>query len=455
MRGTLTVRLIAALSVVGTGQASELPRRPFPQHVRYAAGTIKPDNHHQSTMDDDVRRFYGWWKSSYLIDADDIDGKPAYRVCIGRDEAARTVSEGQGYGLIIIALMAGHDPEAQRIFDGLLAFALAHPSENSKALMAWQIPYSEGDGDSAFDGDADIAYALMLADAQWGSAGRFNYRDAARQRLNALRRWATARRTGLPMLGDWVRGNDDQIDETMARTSDFMPAHFASFARYTRDRRWRRSADQSRAAITMIQASLSPATGLLPDFVTQLDQTPQAAPADFLEGAHDGAFFTNAARVPWRIATDALINGNPASIAQARKISHWIESQTKGRAEAIRAGYALDGTPIDEGDYFTDLYAGPFGVAAMTDPAQQAWLNAVYDAVRHHHEDYYEDSVGLLSLFVMTGNYWDPTIAIPPADRRASPAATARAAAVRRAARSAAAAPSRPRGHAAPPSPRG
>lgn len=459
MLGLLSLRLIAALTaasaIVGTTQAADRPQRPFPQHVTYAPGTIKPDNHRQSTMDDDVRHFYAWWKSRYLVEAGTIGGAPAYRICIGSEDAARTVSEGQGYGLIIVALMAGHDPDAQQVFDGLLAFTLAHPSENAKALMAWQIPFVEGDGDSAFDGDADIAYALMLADAQWGGHGRFNYRAEARQRLAALRRWATARQTGLPMLGDWVRANDNLIDETMARTSDFMPAHFVSFARYTNDRRWRRSATRSRAAITMMQASLSPATGLVPDFVTRLDQAPEAAPAGFLEGAHDGAFFTNAARVPWRIGTDALLNGDPDSIAQARKISHWIERKTDGRPQAIRAGYQLDGTVLDEGDYFTDLYAGPFGVAAMADPAQQDWLNAVYDAVRHHREDYYEDSIGLLSMLVMTGNYWDPTIGTRPADRPASAARRTPAAANRPAARSAAAGPNRPRGHAAPPSPRG
>jgi hypothetical protein len=52
-------------------------------------------------------------------------------------------------------------------------------------------------------------------------------------------------------------------------------------------------------------------------------------------------------------------------------------------------------------------------VAAMTDPSQQQWLNDVYDAVATTHEDYYEDSVDLLSLLVMTGNFWDPTTVAP------------------------------------------
>ncbi len=56
-----------------------------------------------------------------------------------------------------------------------------------------------------------------------------------------------------------------------------------------------------------------------------------------------------------------------------------------------------------------DFMPAPFDMAAMANPAQQGWLNAVYAALRQHHEGYYEDSVTLLSLLVMTGNYWDPT----------------------------------------------
>ena len=46
----------------------------------------------------------------------------------------------------------------------------------------------------------------------------------------------------------------------------------------------------------------------------------------------------------------------------------------------------------------------------MTADGQQSWLNAIYDAVRNRQEDYYEDTVTLLCLLVMTGNAWGPVI---------------------------------------------
>jgi hypothetical protein len=45
----------------------------------------------------------------------------------------------------------------------------------------------------------------------------------------------------------------------------------------------------------------------------------------------------------------------------------------------------------------------------MTVPGQQQWLNALYDAVSNVSEDYFEDSVTLLCLLVLTRNFWDPT----------------------------------------------
>jgi len=44
----------------------------------------------------------------------------------------------------------------------------------------------------------------------------------------------------------------------------------------------------------------------------------------------------------------------------------------------------------------------------MTTESGQEWLNADYDAVVDRSEDYYEDSVTLLCLIVLSGNWWGP-----------------------------------------------
>lgn len=392
--------------------AASNPRHPFPQHLAYAPGTIRPNHRNQAEQDDDVRAFYDQWKTDYLVAAGTTPaGHPLYRVSFGQTNPGRTVSEGQGYGMIIIALMAGYEPQAQPIFDGLWEFSRAYPSKIDPRLMGWQVPTDPGGSDSAFDGDADIAYALLLADQQWGSDGRINYRAEAEQVIAGILESTIGPASRLPMLGDWVQPDGAQYNQYTPRSSDFIPGHFRAYRHATGDPVWSEVITNSQAVISSLQANFSLTTGLLPDFIvpaSSADHTPQPAPPDFLEGPNDGSYAYNATRDPWRLGTDALLNNDPISLAQVHKISVWAETSTGGVPTNIKPGYQLNGDPIPPGNFFTTVFASPLGVAAMTVPDQQQWLNAVYDAVYDTHQDYYEDSVTLLCLLVMTGNFWDP-----------------------------------------------
>ncbi len=388
--------------------SAEPPRRPFPQHMRYAPGTIKPGGFSQAQQDADVIKAYQDWKAAYLVLAGD-----QYRIAFGKKNPnkARTVSEGQGYGMVITALMAGSEAQAQTIFDGLWKFARAHPSSGDARLMAWQVPTAKGDKpDSAFDGDADIAYALLLADRQWGGTGTIPYKEEAMRLIEAIKASTIGPNSKLPLLGDWVKGSTS-YNEWQTRSSDFVYGNFRAFGRATGDATWAQVVTATQSVVTSLQASASPATGLLPDFIVAQSKAPfvpKPAPPKFLEDTKDGAFNYNACRDPWRIATDALLNNDAVSLAQARKMSAWIAKATGGDPGKLRAGYKLDGRPLSGSDYFTTAFAAPFGVAAMTDATQQAWLDKLYARLRTAREDYFEDSINLLCLLVMTGNFWDP-----------------------------------------------
>ncbi len=379
---------------------------PFPQHVTYAPSSMLPSHRTQAQLDDDVRAFYDQWKSEFLIEAGmDANGIMMVRVAFGKAEPnySTTVSEGQGYGMLIVPMMAGYDPDAQSLFDGMWAFARAHPSEIDSRLMDWNVPEPEGNA-SAFDGDADIAYGLLLADAQWGSDGRVNYKAEAVSMIGGILESTIGSESHLPMLGDWVNVGEPQYNQTTPRSSDFMLANFRAFGKATNDPVWGDVVLQSQNTMLNIQNNFSTETGLLPDFI--VDGEP--APPNFLENPTDGSYNYNAGRDPWRVGMDALLHDDPSSRAIVQKISHWVEASANGDPNNIRAGYELDGTPLPESEYFTTFFVSPMGVAAMNDPAQQEWLNAIYDSVFQNHLDYYEDSVNFLCLLVMTGNFWTP-----------------------------------------------
>jgi hypothetical protein len=417
-----TIYHVASVSDDGMPGTGNHPRQaaaaqhPFPQHVAYAPGTIRPSHRSRAQQDDDVRAFYTYWKANYLVAAGITpQGNPLFRVSFGSTDPSVTVSEGQGYGMIIVALMAGYERQARVIFDGLWRFSRARPSDGDSRLMGWRVPPEPGGNYSAFDGDADIAYALLLADRQWGSDGRIAYHAEAEQVIAGILESTIGPASRLPMLGDWVDPDGATYNQYTPRSSDFMPDHFRAFGRAVNNPVWDEVVNNSQAVISSLQSNFSPATGLLPDFIVPVsgtDHTPRPAPPYFLEGPNDGNYYYNAGRDPWRIATDALLNDDPVSMAQAQKIARWAEAAAGGVPANIKPGYELDGTPIPPGDYFTSFFAAPLGVAAMTVPEQQKWLNRIYDTVRVSREDYYEDSVTLLCLLVMTGNYWDPATVV-------------------------------------------
>ncbi len=413
--------------------AATPPARPFPWHVNYAPGTITPD-FSQMSLDNDVRAFFDRWKADYLVSAGRTpNGTPMYRIIHSKHKPQETVSEGQGYGMIIMILMAGYDPAARTIFNGLWAFAGQHPSSIDHRLMAWQVPENPDTGiDAAFDGDADMAYGLFMADNQWGSDGAVNYRRQAEQLLTAIMESMIGPQSHLPMLGDWVNREGAPYSQYTPRSSDFMPGHFRCWYTITKNSAWLDVLHATQAAISKVQENHNPTTGLLPDFlvpVSATDHCLQPAPPNFLEGPDDGHYEYNAGRDPWRIGTDALLNNDAVSLTQTKKIADWIFTTTNGRAKNIKDGYFLDGRPLRPDDDFTSFFAAPFGVAAMTRPNQQAFLNDIYTAIRQRHEDYFEDSVTLLCMLVMSGNFWAPTppgrhpVITIPAEKTSLPAA--------------------------------
>ena len=417
---------MASLSLLGVPDlaiAQSAPQHPFPQHIEYAAGSLRPNQRTQSQQDDDVRALYEAWKSRYLAAAGmEPDGHPRYRVRIGRAPGDRTVSEAQGYGLLIAAMMAGHEPAAQTIFDGLLEFSKDHPSEIDPRLMDWKVEADEvpdaSGNDSAFDADADIAYALLLAQQQWGGGGRFDYAQEAAQVLAGLLESVIGPASRLPMLGDWVDPDGTSYSQWTPRTSDLLPDHFRTFERATGLSVWGDVADVAHSTVELAQASYAPFSGLVPDFlepVSPTDSTLRPADPNFLEGPNDGAYYYNSTRVPLRLGCDALLRGDALSRTQVQRISLFIEAATLGNPAAVRAGYALDGTPLPGSGFFTTAFAAPLGVAAMLTPSHQMWLNDLYDAVRLSDESYYEDTLALLSMLLMSGNFWGPdTFAVAP-----------------------------------------
>ncbi len=379
---------------------------PFGSHrLPYASGMLRPSGG-QSALDDQVIDYYRRWKSAFLRQN---CGNGWYQV-ISPDADHPYVAEAQGYGMVIVATMAGADPDAKKIFDGLVKWMIDHPSSINPDLLAAEQDAScrsVNGGDGATDGDLDVAYGLLLADRQWGSSGVYDYRQLAIRHINAIKKDEINSATNLLKLGDWSSPGDEYY--YISRTSDWMVDHFRAFRRATGDSAWDTIRSAHQRLIGTLQADYSPNTGLLPDFVVDTGTTPRPAPGEVLEDARDGQYWWNACRTPWRIGDDAVTSGDAASLAAARKLNSWVKSKTGGDPNKIAIGYRLDGTAISGGS--EAAFFAPFAVAAMTDSGSQAWLDALWNKMRATPIDtgsYYSASIQLQVMITVTGNHWVP-----------------------------------------------
>jgi endoglucanase len=357
--------------------------------------------------------FYADWKATYLREC---CGEGRALVDVGADgkwvgggtaDNTLTVSEAHGYGMLVLVLMADHDPDARRLFDAMLTYRDDHPAASNKGLMAWnQLNTCENAGadvggeHSATDGDLDIAFALLLAAKRWPDGG---YKTRAIEVLDGTLARVKAPGADFLTIGDWA-----QTDATYAattRSSDFMPSHFRAFAAASGDPVWTAILDQTYAAFDAAGSDL----GLVPDFITGMPHTPKPAEPMFLEGDGDGALSWNAVRVPWRLALDDLLFSDPRAHQRLLAFNAFIRAATKGDPAAIRDGYFLNGQPVHPdwagGMAFTSMFA----VAAMSDPDGQVWLDALWShmlATPLREDDYYGNTLKLLALITLTG-LWD------------------------------------------------
>ena len=156
-----------------------------------------------------------------------------------------------------------------------------------------------------------------------------------------------------------------------------------------------------------------PDTGLLPDFIqphsAQDHRRDQQLPGSSKDRTTATTTTTLAAH-PWRIGADALCTGTQRLQRRLRRSLAGPARPPTGSRAQFKSGYHLDGTPLPDSDYFSIFFVAPLGVAAMCDPGLQTWLDDIYAAViASTDEDYYEESVALLCLLLMTGNFRDPT----------------------------------------------
>ena len=393
---------------VGIGTAA--PQRPFPQHVTYTPGILKPTHVSQPEMDAAVVAHYDAWKANYVKTLPNTEPLQKW---IKFDKSDSTVSEAIGYGMVIAAYMADHAG-----FDAMLHYVKAHPSRIGKNLTAWKQSLKDGSmqnvsgPDSATDGDMDIAYALILADRQWGSNGPIHYQKEALRVLTDLLTYCVNPTDSSILPGDWA----SQDATPHSRASDYMVDHLLAYADFdtTHSTEWMKVYNRITTTVNHQFANGSGETGLMADFYVKSGSDYIPVTHKYLETPHDGDCFYNACRIPWRLPMAYILTGKKDLKDPQVKMANWISRTTDKQPRNIKAGYWVTNGPNGNtfGNYNDLAFTAPFAVNAMLGNDPQ-WLNRLWTSITGSDfgltQGYYADAIRLQVLLVVSGNWWLPT----------------------------------------------
>jgi len=395
---------------------------PFPQNRESSPRCVYPLGY----LNADVMAAYGQWKTDLVVSAgNDSKGMPMRRVQrTGSDPvsmytpAMSTVSEGIGYGMLVAVFMGSKDD--QMLFDDLWRYSQAHLDSNG--LMNWAIT-ADGKGTpgngAATDADEDIAFALLMADKQWGSAGTLNYLNLAKAQINNI--WLHE------IVDSKLAGPGDGWGPTNLwaniNISYFAPAYYRLFKMVDSGHAWdaviQTTYDTIMYALTTMNGNAS--NGLVPAWCASNTNNGVTT----ISGSQAGPFNYqyDSCRTPFRIALDWCWNGETRAQAYLMKTSSFFSGI--GAANIVD-GYDLNGnkhvqfSPANTAPTIAQqsaAFLGPAGVGAMSSATYQSFLNDAYTRVATRQAlvggAYYDESWTVMSLLMLTGNFLDYTVIQP------------------------------------------
>jgi endo-1,4-beta-D-glucanase Y len=303
----------------------------------------------------------------------------------------------------------------QKLFDGLWKYEQQFLDQHG--LMHWYIkadgsgPGSGGTG-GATDADEDMAFALIMADKQWGGQGSLDktYLDLAKGQLKNI--WDNE-----ILDSKGVKPGDGWGDWSTLNISYFAPSWYKTFATVDSGHAWNQVITTSYDVIdnSLNAANGNKDNGLVPAWVAC--GTTSCSPNANAWGDKPGQSPTNyqydSCRTPFRVGLDYCWNGNDRAKSYVAKTSGFFSGIG---ASKIVDGYKLDGTPQPGNSGSAGksaAFIGTAAVGAMSSSGFQSFVNDAYTSVASLQAlmggTYYEDSWTVLSLLAMTGNFFDLT----------------------------------------------
>ncbi|WP_281231285.1 glycosyl hydrolase family 8 [Flavobacterium gelatinilyticum] len=364
---------------------SQSQTQPFPANKVYGNGLMAASKNSQ-----DAQENYNTWKANFT----ETCSNGRYRVKF--DASWETVSEGIAYGMLLSSYMAD-----KALFDGLWLYY--KDNVNANGVMNWKINGCSGaiGFNGATDAELDAAFALIIADYQWGSTGTINYKNDGKTLIAAIKNHEVEANTYVLKPGDQFGGSQ------ITNISYFSPAYYRAFGAFTNDEAfWNQVASKAYTIINNNLTQNNAVGGLVSDWCEASGAYSSQA-GGYNQGGRTYSY--DAARTPWRIAVDYVWNGNADAKIYLKKSSDFVRVNLGGTSN-IKDGYNQNGSV--SGQWHNATFVGAFACAAMAGENQEH-LNASYNDLKNLNEpnSYFNHTLKTLYSFLLTGNFYLPPTA--------------------------------------------
>jgi len=364
--------------VTDTFKSTNSAAKAFPQNKAPSGGTCEIAKN-ASKFNTAISQIYARWTKNFVRS----DGSNLKVICPEQENGV-TTSESMGYGMLITAAMGDKDS-----FDKMWGYV---KGKLSGGLMTWKT----GSQGSATDGDEDIAYALYMADAQWGG-----YKTDADAMASAI------------LAGDI--SSDVVVGGNMFK-STFNASYFAPAA-------YRKFQGSFASVISktygLVNANINAATAGIPTDWGDPSSGAPVAPSSQVTSPIDGiALGYDAARVAWRLGLDACTGAADASASLNKIISFFSTKYDNGDTiDFMKAGWVKSsGQPHPKAVDCQGSFIGPMGVAGMAvggtngPKFRDRSFRGILDILDYgdFNHTYFPSTVGFLTLLVMSGNFPTP-----------------------------------------------
>ncbi|ELC8443967.1 hypothetical protein QYB59_003049 [Clostridium perfringens] len=374
----------------------------------------------------ELLKFYEEWKNRYLRVVKDSSPTKEY-LFYTLDQPmtnnAVTCSEAMGYGMVIFPIMYKFDKSAKEHFTNIYNFIKSYPSVYNKNLMAWQqimdsngnIVNREPETSSATDGDMDISYGLLIADKLWSKIDKIDYKYQAIKRIQGLMDSCVDKDDYSLTLGDWVTGLANSTFKGVTRSSDFMLYSLRTFTKTDtkNSKKWNLVIARIQKIISNQMKRESKDNGLMPDFFVKEKGVFIAPNKKILESIHDGDYYFNSARIPWRYSMDSILNKKISISKQLSTLNKWIIKTTSTNPKNIVSGYYLrNGPPGQPFGSSNDLsFVAPFLVLSLLQKDNPNWTINLWNhilSVPIESSTFFGNTLKLMAMIVATGNWISP-----------------------------------------------